>query len=176
MYHVTSQGQEIGPYTLDEIRQMVSDGHLAVTEYAWSQGMQNWVPITQLIGAAASPPPPPLPAAGRPQALTTHPAYPVYNQPIYGQPQGLGQQVYVQAPPRPPTYLLSAILVTLFCCLPFGIVSIVFASQVDSKYNSGDYAGAQAASNTAKNWYHAALISGIIIAVLWIIGRAANQQ
>ena len=32
---------------------------------------------------------------------------------------------------------------TLLCCLPAGIVSIVFAAQVDGKWNSGDYAGAR---------------------------------
>ena len=45
-----------------------------------------------------------------------------------------------------PTYLVQSILVTVFCCLPFGIVGIVFASQVSSKLAAGDIAGAQASS------------------------------
>jgi hypothetical protein len=69
---------------------------------------------------------------------------------------------------KPQSYMLAAILVTL-CCPPFGIVSIVYASQVDSKFNLGDYAGAQAASDSAKNWYQAALTSGMIIIALSII-------
>jgi hypothetical protein len=59
----------------------------------------------------------------------------------------------------------------LFCCIPFGIVSIVYASQVDSKFSSGDYDGAQEASSKAKNWYHAALISGILIGVIVFIAN-----
>jgi Interferon-induced transmembrane protein/zinc-ribbon domain len=51
-----------------------------------------------------------------------------------------------------PTYLVQAILVTLFCCQPFGIVAIVYAAQVGSKLAAGDYAGAQAASASAKMW------------------------
>lgn len=51
-----------------------------------------------------------------------------------------------------PNYLVPAILVTLFCCLPGGIVSIVYASQVNGKIAAGDIAGAQAASKNAKMW------------------------
>lgn len=40
---------------------------------------------------------------------------------------------------RPRNYLVESILVTIFCCQPFGIVGIVFASQVNSKHASGDY-------------------------------------
>ena len=51
-----------------------------------------------------------------------------------------------------PNHLVWAILSTLFCCLPFGIVSIVFASQVDGKRAAGDIAGAREASGKAKFW------------------------
>jgi hypothetical protein len=45
--------------------------------------------------------------------------------------------------------MVESILVTLFCCLPLGIVGIIKASQVNSKYAAGDIAGAQAASEEA---------------------------
>lgn len=51
-----------------------------------------------------------------------------------------------------PNYLVFAILATAFCCLPAGIPAIVYASQVNSKLQTGDLAGAQAASNNAKMW------------------------
>ena len=38
---------------------------------------------------------------------------------------------------RPSTYLVLSILVTIFCCLPFGIVGIVYASKVDSCWYAG---------------------------------------
>lgn len=44
--------------------------------------------------------------------------------------------------PKPDNNLVWAILSTFLCCMPFGIVSIVFAAQVDGKYAMGDYAGA----------------------------------
>ena len=33
-------------------------------------------------------------------------------------------------PPMPDNYLALAIISTIFCCLPFGVVSIVYATQV----------------------------------------------
>ena len=48
-----------------------------------------------------------------------------------------------------PNHLVWAILSTLFCCLPLGIVSIVYASQVDGKRAAGDIAGARLASDKA---------------------------
>ena len=53
-------------------------------------------------------------------------------------------QPYGQSLPsqQVPNFLVWAILVTLFCCLPFGIISIIYAVQVDGKVSSGDLQGA----------------------------------
>lgn len=51
-----------------------------------------------------------------------------------------------------PNYLVFAILTTVFCCLPTGIAAIIYASQVNTKFQLGDVAGAQTASNNAKMW------------------------
>jgi len=64
---------------------------------------------------------------------------------------------------QPKNYLIESILVTMCCCQPLGIVGIVFASQVNSKYAAGDYAGAQQASNEAKKWVTWGFVSGLII-------------
>ena len=54
--------------------------------------------------------------------------------------------------PKPKNWLVESILATIFCCLPFGIAGIVFATQVNSKYDAGDYAGALQASKEAGKW------------------------
>lgn len=64
---------------------------------------------------------------------------------------------------RPKNYLLESILTTICCCLPLGIVGIVFASQVNSKYALGDYEGALQASKEAKKWMTWGIIAGVII-------------
>ncbi|MEV4456756.1 CD225/dispanin family protein [Microbispora sp. NPDC004025] len=71
------------------------------------------------------------------------------------------------APPN--NHLVMAIVTTILCCLPLGVVSIVFASQVNSKWMAGDYQGAVAASESAKKWWMASLITGIVLLVLYIL-------
>jgi uncharacterized membrane protein YjgN (DUF898 family) len=81
-------------------------------------------------------------------------------------PQGAGYQ-----PPMPPdNHLVWAILTTLLCCLPFGIVSIVFAAQVNSKWNLGDYQGAMDSSQKAKTWaIVSAAVAGAFVIIYLII-------
>jgi hypothetical protein len=67
-----------------------------------------------------------------------------------------------------PNYLVQAILVTLFCCLPFGIVSIVYAAQVNGKEQSGDFAGARKSSDLAKKWVWAGFICGFVFILLYV--------
>lgn len=66
----------------------------------------------------------------------------------------------MQAPPS--NHLAMAIITTLICCLPAGIVSIVYASQVNSKFQAGDYEAALRASKNAKTWWLVALIVGLV--------------
>lgn len=68
-----------------------------------------------------------------------------------------------------PNHLVWAILTTLFCCLPLGIVSIVYASQVDGKRAAGDIVGARVASQNAKTWAIWGALSGPILITLWIV-------
>ncbi len=75
-------------------------------------------------------------------------------------------------PPQPKNWLDESILVTLFCCLPFGIAGIVFAAQVSSKYVSGDYEGALQASREAAKWTKIGFFIGLGVVVLYIIAIA----
>jgi hypothetical protein len=67
----------------------------------------------------------------------------------------------------PPNYLVWAIVTTILCCLPFGIVSIVYAAQVNSKWQTGDYEGAKLASKNAKTWAWVAFAVGIAAGLIW---------
>jgi hypothetical protein len=93
------------------------------------------------------------------------------NQPPYQQQQQpYYQPHYVQGPPppKPNNHLAWAILSTLFCCLPLGIVSIVYASKVDGLYNAGDYVGAYNAASQAQNYALWGTILGLICIPLGI--------
>jgi hypothetical protein len=80
---------------------------------------------------------------------------------------------YVNHPPSQPSavfvpnHLVWAILTTLFCCLPLGVVSIVYAAQVDGRRAAGDVARAYAASRKAAGWAWAAALSGPVLLLLW---------
>lgn len=82
-------------------------------------------------------------------------------------------------PPRPmpqqsvPNYLVQSILTTLFCCLPLGIVAIVFAAQVNGKLQAGDYAGAVDSSNKAKMFSWISFGIGLVIGIFYLIGMIA---
>lgn len=91
--------------------------------------------------------PPPPPPGGYPPPPQGYPP----------QPQGA----------QPNTHLAFAILTTVFCCLPLGIVSIVKASQVNGLWAQGRYAEAQASSSAAKKWATWSLVLGIAVFVVY---------
>src|SRR5215203_4551288 len=76
------------------------------------------------------------------------------------------------APASVPNYLVVAII-SLFCCLPLGIVAVIFAAQVNGKVAAGDTAGALDASKKAKMFSYIAIglgLAGTICYVLfWVI-------
>jgi predicted secreted protein len=65
--------------------------------------------------------------------------------------------------------LVWAILSTLFCCLPLGIVSIIHAAKVNSLLAAGDIAGARDASEKAKKWAIWSALAAVIMMVLYIV-------
>jgi len=68
-----------------------------------------------------------------------------------------------------PNYLIPAILTTVFCCLPFGVVSIVYAAQVNGKVESGDRTGAVESSRKARMWAWISFGAGLVVIVLSLI-------
>ncbi len=71
--------------------------------------------------------------------------------------------------PKPNNHLVMAIVSTLFFFWPFGVVSIVYASKVDTRINEGDYKAAEEASNKARSWWLASLIAAVVGWVIAII-------
>jgi predicted secreted protein len=59
--------------------------------------------------------------------------------------------------------------VTLFCCLPFGIMAIIKSAEVNSKWASGDQAGAQQSAADAGKWIKWAVIAGVLVGVLYLV-------
>ena len=130
-------GAQKGPVDDAAFRALVSNGTIRPDTLVWHEGMADWQPLSAAEPALAPqvvPPPPPgsAPAAGAPIP-----------------------------PGTVPNHLVGAILATIFCCLPFGIVSIVYAAQVNSKLAARDLDGARASSHNANAWMWVAIGVGI---------------
>jgi hypothetical protein len=71
-------------------------------------------------------------------------------------------------PDKVPNYLIPAIISAL-CCFPLGIISIIFAAQVNSKVTAGDTAGALDASRKAKMFSYIFIGLGIVVWACYFI-------
>ncbi|HKI43387.1 MAG TPA: CD225/dispanin family protein [Mycobacterium sp.] len=98
---------------------------------------------------------PPLPPPGYPPAG-------------YPPPQPAGQ--------APSNHLVWSILVTIFCCIPFGIVAIVKSSQVNGLWAQGRYAEAQASADSAKKWVIWSVVVGLIVNAIIITVNLMNMN
>ena len=122
-------------------------------------------------------------------ALYSQPPYTPQQPPMPGyRPQPSPQQIYNDGYRRgledgkkldadtdtskcPPSNMVWAVLATVFCCMPAGIVSIVYASRVSGLYHKGDFVGAKRASDRAAYW---ALGSAIFHMVTYPITSALS--
>jgi uncharacterized membrane protein YvbJ len=101
--------------------------------------------------------------SGTPSYTPPPPHTPSYGSPAPG--PAMGTQI--------PNYLVQSILVTLCCCLPLGVVAIIFSAQVNSKLAAGDVAGAREASNKAKMFAWLGFGIGIVVIIISMILNGA---
>lgn len=162
-YHLSRNGQPTGTCTKDEATARYARGEILPTDLVWCEGMANWTPASQVFGAAT-----PQPAVA-PVTSTPLP-------PPVGSSQAMPRAM-VSDVGKPANNLVFAILTTLLCCLPAGVVAIVYAAQVDSKWNAGDRVGAEASAKNAKMWCWVSLgiglAGGLAYAAFMIVAAAS---
>ncbi len=94
--------------------------------------------------------------------------------PPYGAPQG-GYPVQ-----QPDTNLVWGILCAVLCCLPLGVVSIIYASKVSGLWAQGRYAEAQKSADDAKKWAIWGAAAGVVViiisALLAVVGGLASYS
>jgi len=119
---------------------------------------------------------------GQPQPTQQMPSQPQPPQQPYAQQppeQPYSKQPYAQQPYQPqyqqgwaqpvPDYLVWSILVTISCCMPFGVVAIVKSAAANSRKAAGDYYGALQEANAAKTWLMWGFGIGLAADVIWVL-------
>ena len=145
MYKIRgADGKEYGPVTIEQLRQWIVEGRANSQTYVQGPDSTEWKPLSGYPELAAL-----LPTVASGVATPPGP----------GQPLG-------GTAPNIPSYLWQSIVLTLCCCLPFGVVAIVFSSQVNSKLAAGDVTGAMDASRKARMWCWIAFAVGAVFALL----------
>ncbi len=149
-YYVAEGESKTGPFSIDELKTK----NITRDTLVWTEGMGDWKragdveELRDVLRSSADQPPP----------ITQRTPVPTVDT-IPG-----------SAPPK--TWMVESILVTILCCLPFGIAGIVNASQVESRYYAGNMEGARRASVEAKKWTMIGFwigVAGVGLYVLWMV-------
>lgn len=85
----------------------------------------------------------------------------------------------METPSCPKTWLAESILVTIFCCLPFGIVGIVNAAKISTLFAEGKYDEAEHASRQAGKWTKIGFWVGLgcgVVYLIWIAYAAGTGE
>ena len=183
-YYVILNGKQAGPFEEAQLQTM----GLTRDTMVWREGMQQWQRADSLqelsylfnngYNQGGYNPGGYNPAGGgyNPGGYNQggynpggyNPAGGGYNPGGYN-PGGYNPGGYNGMPPMPETYLVWAILATVLCCVPFGIVSIVNAAGVSSAYNQGNYQLAQQKSDNAKKWAIISAVCGFVFSIIYAI-------
>ena len=71
MYHVAHQGQQLGPYTVEQINQYLAQGLLDANSHIWDSSTNNWVGILEVPGVGMPPQAVPVAPHMQPRPLIT---------------------------------------------------------------------------------------------------------
>jgi len=149
-YYIQS-GNQCGPVADEELIGKVQGGELRSTDLIWQEGMTDWMPVSQVPQFSG---------------LVVSVSAPLHTNPTFAQPSAPAANPMSYQ--KVPNYLWQSIAVTVLCCVPFGIVSIVYAAKVDGLVARGDIAGAQAASKSAKTWVNVSVGAWVLIFVIYM--------
>jgi hypothetical protein len=120
-YYIKRDLNEYGPYTLAELQRYVAQGNIALSDLTRSEGLTDWVRVSQVLGTIPVTPPAPVPSSVSAPATA-----PVAAGMVYGgaAPQPALSQVVPQVVPGtvPPDFHWALVLLIGFFCGLFTIV------------------------------------------------------
>src|SRR5437588_10245818 len=113
-YFIKRDEKEYGPYSLADLQKYVASGNILLTDLCRSEGLTDWVPVSQVIGNI------PVPAAPQPTQGSVY-----GGTPSYGVPAGQGARTGPQYPPPPNLHWAVVLLLTFVTCGLFALVWLV---------------------------------------------------
>jgi hypothetical protein len=176
MWYYAQNNQQMGPIPEEEMKAKLRGGILVGSTLAWKEGMSDWKPVSEIpeLSTVLLSAVPPLsrdlsatPTAD-PPSMPNNP----YSPPVSDMAGIVTPQMPTGESINGGGILGFAIAVTVLCCVPFGIVGIVYAAQVNTKQSVGDYLGAREAANKAMLWNWLGFGFGLAIIVLAFAGGA----
>ena len=170
MWYYSANNQQLGPVSEEQLKSMARTGSLNSQTLVWKEGMGDWRALGEVAELAISLSAPVMverPTTIMQSAQSTNPYSTPLAAPITPQPVAPYQQPmpYINSG----GYLAFAIVSTVMCCWPFGIVAIVYAAQINSKIAAGDYFGALDSAKKSQMWSWIAVGSIGIIVVIYLL-------
>lgn len=161
-FYIDSQNQQHGPIAEDKLLEAGVQRHTLV----WCNGMSDWMPADTVASLRARFEQAEQQAQAQAQATSAQTGNDSFRQQDYYQQQTPPYRAYNSyadnRPPMPDSYLVWAVLTTICCCLPFGIVAIIKANQVSGLYYRQMYDEAYLAADEAKKWTIIATLTGLV--------------
>jgi uncharacterized RDD family membrane protein YckC len=71
-YHIERDGSQYGPYSADQIIEMLQSNQLSLSDHCWHEGMSGWASLSSVFNLAEPAEPPPLPAKAPTTASATY--------------------------------------------------------------------------------------------------------
>ncbi len=160
-YYYAKDNERFGPYSLDEL----TNKEITKETLIWYKGLPEWITASEVdeLQTLFEDVPPALPNTVKEENLTSCQD----KTSNYLHNKASTDPFFGQIPPK--NWLIQALLATIFCCLPFGIVALIYSSQVEKKFYLKDYIGAEKASKNAKTWIILSVVFAAIGILIWIL-------
>lgn len=142
-YYYTDGKERYGPFTIEQLQER----NITPETLVWKEGMADWLPARQVDE---------LQSLLTPSSGPSVPPAPVFTPGTGG-----------STPPK--NWLVESILVTILCCLPFGIIGIIHSTKVEAQWNTGQRAEALKSSQEAGKWVKIGFFTGLAVWTLYFL-------
>ena len=132
--------EQYGPFTVNQINESIAKGEFSLEDLGWYEGLDEWKPLRNIEG--------------------------IIDAAVIASNVSSSSNNINASSEQVPSNLVWGILSTLCCCLPLGIVSIVYASKVEGYVFAGDIETAKENSKKAAMWAWISFGGGILIVII----------